>query len=250
MSEASESIATEESQPAADVDALLNQVEALAEEIATETGAEEPASDSATPPVTDETENFRAGTEAETETETLADTIEAPPEATPEPAESASEELNDLLHDPDAPAEESVESVETESSDEDQEIESPHVEGETQNPESAETPTVPADAEAVSTDPVDTPVRPPILQRILSAVKRGPKAILAAKIVPIIMVNAGLKILLTIDLPFANWSPGTKRITGFVAIATVVVGILSWILPDLLNHNPFADMDAHTAIGG
>ena len=81
----------------------------------------------------------------------------------------ASEELNDLLHDPDAPAEESVdpvsspvESVETESSDADQEIESPPVEGETQNPESAETPNVPADPEAVATDPADTPVRPPI----------------------------------------------------------------------------------------
>ncbi|MFQ5501511.1 MAG: hypothetical protein ACE5EQ_04325 [Phycisphaerae bacterium] len=238
MSEASESIATEESQPAADVDALLSQVEALAEEITTETDAEEPASDTAAPPVTDEIED------SQTDTET------ASPEATPEPAESASEELNDLLHDPDAPAGESVESDETVSSEMEQKNKSPPVEGKTQNPDPTDASNDSSDPEEGTTDPVDSPARLPIRHRILSVVKRGPKAIFAAKVVPIILVNAGLKILLTIDLPFANWSPGKKRITGFVAIATVVVGLLSWILPDLLNHNPFADMDTHTVISG
>lgn len=52
-----------------------------------------------------------------------------------------------------------------------------------------------------------------------------------------------------LDRPFENVSPQGKRLIGLVAVATCLVGIASWVLPGLVNHNPFAAMDLGTLPG-
>jgi len=42
-----------------------------------------------------------------------------------------------------------------------------------------------------------------------------------------------------IDRPFAGLSPSTKRYIGYVAIATLIIGLASIIVPPMLRHNPY-----------
>ncbi len=49
------------------------------------------------------------------------------------------------------------------------------------------------------------------------------------------------RLLAIIDRPFAQLPPTTKRCIGYVAIATLLVGISSFFLPALLEKNPYLD---------
>ena len=53
-------------------------------------------------------------------------------------------------------------------------------------------------------------------------------------------VVAGL--LVWADRPFAKLSTGSKKRIGIVAIVTLVMGVLSVVLPMLVNGNPYTDM--------
>ncbi len=48
--------------------------------------------------------------------------------------------------------------------------------------------------------------------------------------------------LILIDGPFQHLSPRTKHFIGYAAIATVLAGIASLVIPLLMNKNPYVDM--------
>lgn len=54
--------------------------------------------------------------------------------------------------------------------------------------------------------------------------------------------NACLGALILLDRPFAGLSANTKRRIGLMGIVTVVMGMLSFVLPILLADNPYKDM--------
>jgi len=52
-----------------------------------------------------------------------------------------------------------------------------------------------------------------------------------------------LGVLVVLDRPFAALSPSVKRHIGFVAVATVLMGLASLILPGMLEHNPYESIE-------
>lgn len=51
--------------------------------------------------------------------------------------------------------------------------------------------------------------------------------------------RALLRLLEIVDRPFGGISPSTKRLIGYLAVVTLIMGIASWTLPSLLDHNPY-----------
>ena len=66
--------------------------------------------------------------------------------------------------------------------------------------------------------------------------------------VPIGVANGGLSIFVALDRPFHDVTPGMKRALGMLALATLLAGIIIWILPSIMNDNPFAQMERYTKI--
>ncbi len=65
----------------------------------------------------------------------------------------------------------------------------------------------------------------------------------AAKPAAVTVVNAILLPILILDRPFANLSPTTKRRIGQLALITVLMGIISLVLPGMFEHNPYEHLD-------
>ncbi len=57
--------------------------------------------------------------------------------------------------------------------------------------------------------------------------------------------NACLGTLILLDRPFAGLTATTKRRIGLIGIITVVMGILSFVLPMLLSNNPYEDIEPY-----
>ena len=158
--------------------------------------------------------------------------------------ERSASELNDLLSDPDAI--EPVESVGLEGVEETlASLESPEpLEAPATEDGEAETDAddAPDDPAATGAEGLDSPVQrkpwpsPADLKRVSLSILRA-------------IVNTPLRIIVILDQPFAEMSMGKKRLLGLVAIATVIGGIAAWVLPSLLDHNPFSDMDAGVTHG-
>ena len=87
----------------------------------------------------------------------------------------------------------------------------------------------------------------PITQRLATI----PGAALSAvKTAPIALVDAILEGIIYLDRPFAGLPTHIKRALGVAAIAIILTAIAVWMLPELLERNPFADMTPYTATDG
>lgn len=195
-----------------------------------------------------------------------------PPEAAGPPTDAAEEReppssaeqakpLPDLLQDPDSPAAAASAEAEPEPTTSEEAAPEtsdppaaprPSVKIETRDEEIAKEATSPEPAEEESSQSEDAqedsqeevrPKGPSIKERLVSAcglAKRFGRA------VPIGVANGCLTVMVLIDRPFRSVSPGLKRMLGLIGLATLLAGIITWILPDMMNHNPFAGMELHT----
>ncbi len=56
------------------------------------------------------------------------------------------------------------------------------------------------------------------------------------------MLTTILRPLVVLDRPFAGLSPAMKRRIGHVALVTLLMGLVSFVLPTMCDHNPYQDM--------
>ena len=216
-----------------DMDRLLEEAESLSTAIAEDTKI-------------DSTGDVAGAQGAEAEAgEASTDRTQAPdPLGAVQQVERSASELNDLLNDPDAiePAESTGKDAVEETlvaPDDWEPLESPASDdGEAETDADA----APDDPAATGAEGPDSRVQrkawpsPADLKRISLSVLRT-------------IVNTPLRIIVILDRPFAEMSMSKKRLLGLVAIATVIGGIAAWVLPSLLDHNPFSDMDAGVSHG-
>ena len=108
--------------------------------------------------------------------------------------------------------------------------------------------------QAAKPEPVDSETHPaeseqeqarkkiPLRARIKTAIRFarrcGATALLA-------LPNACLGTLILLDRPFAGLTATTKRRIGLIGIITVVMGILSFVLPMLLSNNPYEGIEPY-----
>jgi len=88
---------------------------------------------------------------------------------------------------------------------------------------------------------------PSVKERLTASCKLAVRLVRA---VPIGIANACLMIFVILDRPFRGMSPGLKRMLGLIGLATLLAGIATWILPEMMDNNPFADMDRYTKSRG
>jgi len=105
-----------------------------------------------------------------------------------------------------------------------------------------EEPSTPEDAQ--EEDPHDARS---VTERLTASCRITVRSALA---VPIGIANGFLMIFVVLDRPFRNVSPGLKWMLGMIALATLLAGIAAWILPDLMNQNPFFEMERYTKSRG
>lgn len=87
----------------------------------------------------------------------------------------------------------------------------------------------------------------PLKTRLIEGVKGAIPAVVghgrfAAVTTRRILQNAVLELFVILDKPFAKLSPNTKKYMGLAGLVTVVMGGLMWVLPKLLDSNPYLDM--------
>ena len=229
-----------------EVEQLLNRADSLTAEIMTDTGLESPETDS----------DHNQGTEFN-ETEAIVEPggSEALDNQSEEPdaEEAASQaveqvkELNDLLRDPDASPTSKSEGDATEEKSPPP-PKKPEADGEkgSQAPDD-EMSAAPTDESDLAADGHDDALESKlsIKQKIVTASRSAVRVFTA---LPVLVLNSLLKSLIWLDRPFANIPTGVKRGLGIVALATLLAGIATWVLPTLLSQNPFEDMDRYTTI--
>lgn len=69
----------------------------------------------------------------------------------------------------------------------------------------------------------------------------GMAAALAGRVVSSGMTTI-LRPLVVLDRPFAGLSPAAKRRIGYIAMVTLLMGLVSFVLPTMCEHNPYQDM--------
>ena len=69
----------------------------------------------------------------------------------------------------------------------------------------------------------------------------GLAAALAGRVVSSGMTTI-LRPLVVLDRPFAGLSPAAKRRIGYIAMVTLLMGLVSFVLPTMCEHNPYQDM--------
>ena len=98
----------------------------------------------------------------------------------------------------------------------------------------------PASANEAVGKPAPGPVRSRTVKELLKAkVTAGPEI---ARRAARAGANGSLALLEFIDRPFAGLPPTAKKVIGWVALATLLAGIASFVLPGLLEHNPYEKM--------
>lgn len=231
----------------AELERLLDEATSLSREISEEAGEildEAPA------------EKRIAEEEAVAQPAAVAEERETPPAA------DQAQPLPDLLQDPDAPTAAAPADAEPEpatTEDAAREAGDPPVPAvrskgiETRDEEIAEKAASPEPVADESNEPEEAqeeegrPKSPSVKERLAAACRL---AMSLGRAVPIGAANGFLTIFILLDWPFRNVSPGLKRVLGMVALATLMAGIAVWVLPDMMNQNPFAQMDLHTKIRG
>ncbi|MFQ5430410.1 MAG: hypothetical protein ACE5E1_08890 [Phycisphaerae bacterium] len=250
-----------------DVSRLLDEADSLSKEITADIGATSPVQDSeAVPPVG----------------ESAVDPIEATARV-----EEDVRQLNDLLHDPDSDRAADSPDTQAEADDIDDEAPleadepgetvedaaaDPAVSAETRAADAVDSEEASDSADRAAEEPSDgTPPREeeegeaaeesapasedeaepapaPPARRSVAAVMRS--ALRAGVGVPRFAFRTVGRLAILFDTPFTWVSPAAKRVIGYLALATLLTGAASWVLPALLNGNPFADMTPTIEVGG
>lgn len=83
-----------------------------------------------------------------------------------------------------------------------------------------------------------------LLKRVLAVGKRGVRVLAR---LPTAAVAALGYLLAIINMPFAGLSNRVRDIIGIIAIATLICGVLAWVLPWLFTSNPFVNIPAGIA---
>ncbi len=78
-----------------------------------------------------------------------------------------------------------------------------------------------------------------IRQIAVAALRAGRRASLTAMLA---LPNTFLRTLIVLDRPFAGLSPRAKRRIGLIGLVTLLMGLMSIVLPGMLKHNPYADI--------
>ncbi len=79
----------------------------------------------------------------------------------------------------------------------------------------------------------------PVKQRIIDTAEATGRRLRSGVMIAPRAISA---ILVGLDRPFSRFSPSTKKVIGFIAITTVLMGIISMILPGLFKHNPYESL--------
>jgi len=178
-----------------------------------------------------------------------AEAISADEPPATSPATDRRNDLPDLLHDPDAeattpppqPDASTTPELPPRKADPRREGKSRSEEHhEADNSESEDSKAPPSDAPDQTQPPA---AKRPLRKRLAAGVG---SALRSALQIPVATLNAWLRMVILLDRPFCGWSLGVKRALGIAAVATLLMGIGAWVLPGLLNHNPFADMGRFT----
>lgn len=232
----------------AEVERLLDEATTLSQEIAEETGE-----------ALNEPSREESG-DREAIVAQPADVAEPEPTTAPPPAAEQAKPLPDLLQDPDAaPTETATEAEQEPAANE----EAP--------PQASDPPETPkrsekietrdeADARKASPDAAEEessttedaqeeePPNAPSAKEKLATICRLTVKLIRA--VPIVVANGFMMIFVVLDRPFRNVSPGLKWVLGMIGLATLLAGIAAWILPDMMNQNPFVEMERYTKSRG
>ncbi|MCG8408601.1 MAG: hypothetical protein MI923_25645 [Phycisphaerales bacterium] len=224
MEESPTSTISEEAPPGMEdqeVEQLLDQATSLTTEIVTDAGSDSES--------------------GENDEVTAPDDAASPPNdpETPDVEEAVSQtedqikELNDLLNDPDEQA--------PTDSEENDDAPTPDPEADSTTGELQHEPSDSPDGDQETSDSDQAP-------KSKRSIKQNVKAISARAFrigisVPITIVNSFLNLWILLDRPFAKVPMGLKHALGITAIATLVAAIAAWALPELLNRNPFEDME-------
>jgi hypothetical protein len=101
-------------------------------------------------------------------------------------------------------------------------------------------------------EPEDVAQAPDQAEKVGPRTKRSIKKLIAAarnsgrhvaKPAAITLVNAVLIPFLVLDRPFVNLSPVIKRRIGYLGLITVLMGIMSLVLPGMFEHNPYEHLE-------
>lgn len=65
-----------------------------------------------------------------------------------------------------------------------------------------------------------------------------------------VALNCMLLTLSVLDWPFRSMSHRLKGAIGLIGLVTLVMGIMSWVLPGMMHENPFEHMDTGIATAG
>ena len=243
-----EAVATQEPSVAvsdAELERLLNEATSLSQEIAEEAG--EISKEASTEEGGDQT--------APATTPVDVTEPEAPDTAAPPAAEQA-KPLPNLLQDPDATTASAPAEAEPEPTANQDTAPAaaprPSVKIETRDEEiaaNAASPDAVGDESGESTDGQegeDPHHGPSIKERLVGACRLAASL---GRTVPISLANGFLSIFILLDRPFRDVSPERKQVLGLVALATLMAGVAAWILPDMMNGNPFSEMELRTKRG-
>lgn len=103
--------------------------------------------------------------------------------------------------------------------------------------------------EVSQAESTERPGRSLIVFRIIDRTKSiAIGSVAAVRGLVILCLNAVLSVVSVMDWPFRSLSGEFKRAVGLCGIVTLVMGVAAWILPLLLDSNPFEGMETGIAV--
>lgn len=105
-----------------------------------------------------------------------------------------------------------------------------------------------ATANAGSEAKAKPPRKSSAFQRLLGALLRTAKRTMQGGMA--IVSGTMVRMLGAIDWPFRSLSPRFKNALGLMGVVTLIMGALAWVLPGMMQSNPFAGMDTGLARKG
>jgi len=258
-----------------DVDALLSEAESLARSITEDTDVESPGSAETGVASTDERDATEAASEDRSEAQQqvveeddapqsvkdlpsaddetasqrvegrhAADVASAEPLATldhPEAAESAPAESAPVeAAEPEAPVSADVTQAESDATPDTTPDVDSAPEGDTSNTAPADTTASASQQDAADPVAAESPLESGRWRSVLAATGRAAGGIVRATIA--IPPRVAASVFTVLDWPFA-WIPQPiKSYLGIIGLITLIMGLVAWFLPGLLESNPYVDM--------
>lgn len=104
------------------------------------------------------------------------------------------------------------------------------------------------DADASDATIPSAETRPGLPRRLLAAIRQAPRAAVRFVLGSVSRVLGEVVILL--DRPFAHLPAETKQRLGLIGLGTLLMGASGFLLPRLMQHNPYLELDPPPAVSG